>query len=314
MTTLLFNPLAGKNSTCSRFRFRVRSIAHKSLYLPVEMKALSQIRQLIDGVPPLVVFRCDDIKAARRAFYDLRKKFDFPYWAALEYTIPENGNYSKMIPLILNRIQRHIVEIFIGRTNAGLPGRYIISKSVPGCGLTTCVQAYILWRQLYWHPHHSITCTHSNDMMDKLKSIVSRSMSNKEDIRNLVLINEGVYSFFQSVYYPNVLDGCSSSYVHLADMSKWQDLTSEISDHVYSNAMARWNDTPSSLMVLEGDCPSHPEFHMENHRNYYLQETVRLMQLEAFTSNPFFLNRLVIASDRKVTSDLYHLDLDLIPG
>lgn len=311
MHNTVFNPLAGKNSTCFRFRFRVRSIAHQSLYLPVEMKSLTQIHQLIEGVSPLVVFGCDDIKVARRAFYDLRKRFDFPYWAALEYRIPEKDNSSNTAPLILNRFQRHIAEVFIRRANNGLPGRYIISKSIPGCGLTTCVQAYMLWRQLYWHPHHSITCTHSTYMMDRLKSTVSRCL-NKEERRNLVSVKEDVGSFFQSIIDPNVLDGCSSSYVHLADMSKWLDRSSEISDHVYYNASMRWKNTPSSLFILEGDRPSNPAFHMENFRNYDIQESVRLFQLKDFTTNPFFLNRLVIASDPKVISDFYHIDLDLL--
>lgn len=273
------------------------------------MKALPQITQLLTGVSPLVVFGCRDFKDARRAFYELRKKYDFPYWAALEYMIPDKENPKCILPLRLNRFQFYLADVFIKRANAGFSGKYIISKSVPKCGLTSCVQAYILWLQLYRYSHHSITCTESVDNMNRLKSIVAECI-HKPSGSNIVSVKDTASSLFQSIYDPHVLDRCPSSYVHLADMSKWPDPTSELSLHIYSNAYQRWNATPASLFVLEGDTPSHAMFRAEDYRNYLIQESFRLMQLRDFFSNPYFVNRLVIASDPKVNSEFHYINLD----
>ena len=285
MPTKIFNPLAGKNSPGPRFRFRVRSIAHQSLYLPETMENLPQIRQLIDGVSPLVVFNCNDIKTARYSFYELRKKYDFPYWAALDYMIPDKNKTSNLVTLHLNGIQRYLAAVFMIRANAGLHGKYIISKTVPRCGLTTLVQAYILWLQLYHHSHHSITCTNTPDMMDALKTSIAGNLHRKGG-RNIVFVTDTASALFQSVYDPHSLDMCQSSYVHLADMSKWIDNSEEISDHIYLNALCGWARTPASLFVLEGDYPSPTSF-----------------------SNPFFLNKLMLSANPKSPSEFLHIKL-----
>lgn len=288
MRTKIFNPLAGKNSPGSRFRFRVRSIAHQSLYLPNAMESLTQVRQLIDGVSPLVVFNCTDIKAARHAFYDLRKKFDFPYWAVLDFLIPDNRNHKRLVTLHLNRYQRYLTNVFMGRADAGLHGKYIISKTMPKCGLTTFVQAYILWLQLYHHSQHSITCAQSPDMVERLKTNITNYL-HKKVRRDVVFVTDTASALFQSVYNPHYLDMCRSSFVHFADMSKWIDNYEENSNHIYFNALCGWSRKPASLFVLEGDDPS----------------------ISAYP-NPFFLNKLVIASDPNVTSEFFHINLDNI--
>ena len=285
MPTKIFNPLAGKNSPGPRFRFRVRSIAHQSLFLPETMENLPQIRQLIDGISPLVVFKCNDIKTARHAFYELRKKYDFPYWAALDYMIPDKNKTSNLVKLHLNGIQRYLAAVFMMRANAGLHGKYIISKTVPRCGVTTLVQAYILWLQLYHHSHHSITCTYSPDMMDTLKTSAARCLHRKGG-RNTVFVTDTANAFFQSVYIPHYLDRCRSSYVHLADMSKWSVNCGEDSDHIYFNAKCGWSGKPASIFVLEGDYPTPTSF-----------------------TNTFFLNKLLQSSDPNVPSEFLHLKL-----
>lgn len=288
MRTKIFNPLAGKNSPGSRFRFRVRSIAHQSLYLPKTMEFLPQVRQLIDGVSPLVVFNCKDIKAARQAFYDLRKKFDFPYWAALDYMIPDKINPSNLVTLHLNYIQRYLAAVFIMRANAGFQGKYIISKTVPKCGLTTFVQAYILWLQLYHHSQHSITCAQSPDMVERLKTNITNYLHIKVR-RDVVFVTDSASALFQSVYNPDYLDMCRGNYVHLADMSKWIDPTGEISDHIYTYSFNNWLRKHASLFVLEGDYPSPLPF-----------------------PNPFFLNKLMLSSDPNVASEFFHINLNNI--
>lgn len=285
MDTKIFNPLAGKNSPGARFRFRVRSIAHQTLYLPKTMENLPQVRQLINGVSPLVVFDCTDIKSARQAFYELRKKFDFPYWAALEYMIPDKMNPSTLVKLHLNPVQRSLVAIFILRADAGLHGRYIISKSSPRCGLSTLVQAYILWLQCYHHSHHSITCTHLPYMVERLKTNLTNYLHKKES-GDIVYVTDKASALFQSLCNPDYLDRCRSSYVHLVDMSKWHFIFRSDVEHVYNNALSGWSRNPASLFVLEGDHPSSASY-----------------------TNSFFLNKLTQSSNPDSTPEFLHIKL-----
>ena len=285
MRTKIFNPLAGKNSPGLRFRFRVRSIAHQSLYLPKTMENLPQVRQLMDGVSPLVVFNCNDLNTARQAFYELRKKFDFPYWAALDYIIPDKLKPSSLVKLHFTSVQRYLANVFIMRANAGLRGKYIISKTVPRCGVTTLVQAYILWLQLYHHSHHSITCTQSPDMVEILKANITNYL-HKKVRRDVVVVTNTASALFQSVYNPHYLDRCQSSFVHLADISKWNVNFGEDSDHIYLNALCGWSGNQESLFILEGDHPSPTSY-----------------------TNPFFLNKLKHSSDPQHPSEFLHLKL-----
>ncbi len=83
----MHNPFSGKNSSGFRFRIHIRSISTQPLYLPIEMTSLPQIMQLMQGISPIIVFNCHSKEYALSAFYNLRKQYDFDYWAASEYLI-----------------------------------------------------------------------------------------------------------------------------------------------------------------------------------------------------------------------------------
>lgn len=149
------NPYTGHNSTGYRFCFHASKISHRPLFLPIEMRGLPMIKQLLNREDPKVVFQTNSIHSARKAFCELRKKFDFPYWAAREYYIRDINDADNIIPLTLNNFQAYIINIFQKRYHDRELGRYIITKSFGKVGVTTCVQAYILWLQTYKCWNHS---------------------------------------------------------------------------------------------------------------------------------------------------------------
>lgn len=282
------NPFSGRNCSGYRFRFQVSSIAHNTLFLPLEMKSLPEIKQLMQGVSPLTVFNCSSSDTARQIFRNIRLQFDFDYWAVNEYFVRDLNDADKIVPLRLNDAQFLVIDTFRKRYFDRLQSRYIISKSFRRCGLSTCIQAFILWLQLYHHSHHSIICAQSPDMMDTLKTSVARNL-HREGGKNIVFVTNTASAFFQSVYEPHYLDRCRSSFVHLADMSKWNVNFGEDFDHIYFNALCGWSETPASLFILEGDYPSPTSY-----------------------TNPFFLNKLMLSSDPNVASEFFHINLDII--
>ncbi len=70
MLTPYRNPYTGLLSAGYRFRFQIRAISHHTLFLPLEMKNLTPIQDLLKGVSPLEVFNTPDLKSARKAFVD----------------------------------------------------------------------------------------------------------------------------------------------------------------------------------------------------------------------------------------------------
>ncbi len=305
------NPLSGYNAAGPRFKLRIRSLAHNNIYLPLSMCHLPQILQLQNGISPLTVFNSPDIQSARQAFYELRKKFDFPYWAALEFKIQDIADQHNIITLRLNPHQHFLVDTLIRRSAQDIPSKYIISKTTPRCGLTTCVQAYILWQQKYY-PDIAFTCAPSDSMKETLRSNIARSL-NRKGVSNLVLLPDSVVpSFFQSIYSPNTLDNVPDRYVHLADMSKWLDHSPdlEVTSHILNNALINWNRKAPAIFIIEGDRPTNPKFRMQDHQNYHLPDPIRFMNLSQYTDNPLFLNILIKACDPKLSPQFHHIDLN----
>ena len=58
-----------------------------------------------------LIFNTNCIHEARRSFCELRKKFDFPYWAIKEYYIRDRNNADNIIPLKLNTVQNYLIDI-----------------------------------------------------------------------------------------------------------------------------------------------------------------------------------------------------------
>lgn len=143
------NPFSGRNCSGYRFRFQVSSIAHNTLFLPLEMKSLPEIKQLMQGDSSLTVFNCSSSDTARQIFRNIRLQFDFDYWAVNEYFVRDLNDADKTVPLRLNDAQFLVIDTFRKRYFDRLQSRYIISKSFRRCGLSTCIQAYILWMQTY---------------------------------------------------------------------------------------------------------------------------------------------------------------------
>lgn len=292
------NPLSGRKASGFRFLFRNRDIAHNSLFLPLEMKSLPQIQKLKSGISPLDVFNCNSLIEARLAFYRLRKKYDFDYWAATEYLIKDMRNADDIVPLFMNSFQNHIIDIFQRRYFQRKHAAYIISKSFPKCGVTTCVQAYILWRQIYHWAKNSITCAASDINIQPLRDNICRFLhrtSVHHEKKFLIPFAE-CYSFFNTFRTPDALRGIDLGYVHLANMSLWYDPDGKLSSRVFSASTGGVLLRYYSLIVLEGNIPdsvyaSQPGIY----RNLFFNRPLSLFS--NITRNPYFLRQVASAYD-----------------
>ncbi len=276
------------------------------------MKEHPQVKQLIEGVSPLSVFDCHSLKAARETFAELRKKYDFPFWAATEYNVRDIEDPDRIVPLRLNYYQHRIADTFLKRYFKRELGRYVISKSFGRVGVSTCVQAYILWRQIYHFRKHPYTCSASDISIQPLKTNLCRFLH--RDIvptaRFLFLPMVNHCAFMNTYRNTDFIRGIDLGYVHFADMSRWHDPDGENASRVYTCATSAVLREYYSLVVLEGNVPKKERFDFRNRMDLMIPWQIRVMRLAHLSRNPLFLDHLVLAHHPHAVSHLHHIDLD----
>ncbi len=291
------NPISGKNCSGFRFRFKVRAISRTPLFLPIEMKSLPQILQLLKGESPLNAFNCLSLQNAKAAFSQLRKKYDFDFWAATEFFIHDANDADSIIPLTLNNSQHYVIDIMRKRYFHRQIGRYIITKSCRRCGLTTCIQAYILWMQTYQCKNNSYTCGASDINIHPIKSNLCRYL--KRDIvpqdMGIFLPKVGWCAYFNTYHFPDAIRGINLGYVHLANMSFWRDKDSSKTRRAYCAPVSAVLLEYFTLVVLEGSIPKRQTFSIKEYVYAHKgeKETTRKKILSKSFQNPFFINEVI---------------------
>lgn len=309
------SPYSGYKSSGFRFCFHVTSIAHRPLFLPLEMKGHPYIQRLLKGESPLSVFNRPDIRSARQAFCEFRKQFDFAYWAAKDYIIRDLQDADNYIPLELNNLQHYAIDIMQKRYSNRFIGRYIITKSFGRVGLTTGIQAYMLWLQIYKCNNHSYTCSASDISINPHKTDLCRFLK-----RDIVPADKFIYipkanrkAFFNTYRSPDYIRGINLGYVHFADMSKWHDIDGNDATRANAAASSAVLMKHFTMIVLEGNIPKEDRFNIDEFKNFHLPWQIRLMRLEKYSKNPYFLDRVAMATSSISSNDdglYFHINLD----
>ena len=285
------NNLSGRNAAGYRFRFHNRSISHRALFLPLEMKQDPAVTRILSGENPCEVFTTSSIREARTAFNNLRLRFDFPFWAATKFRVRDINDADEIVTLNLNHPQHQIADIFLKRYFNKEIARYIITKRSPRCGLTTCVQAYIIWRQLYGCPKHENICGASKLNVAQLKANIARFFN--KDIfpfskRKFNIVANHCYALFNTFRTPDALRGIDFGYVHLVDMSKWWDPDGNNTLRAIVSGISGVLLDYRTLIVMEGNHPNQKK-------------------------NPAFLAEIQYADRRGETALFRHIDLNEYP-
>lgn len=244
---------SGRKGPGKRFRFVVRELAHRSLYLPLSMKGLEPIRRLMEGESPMKVFGVGRRREAVERFCELRKRYDFAFWAATEYRVRDVWDPDEIVPFVLNESQRRITDVLERRYYDRKYARYIILKEGTRAGVTTLVQAYMLWRQLYKSRINSCTINATDFSNLRLRGNLYRYLG-KEVMpakRKISIPGIDCSAYFNSVRTPDALRGINFAYVHLVDMEKWNDSRGSDIDRTYVASISGVLSDYGTLIVLE---------------------------------------------------------------
>lgn len=260
------NPFTGYHSPGLRFRLNCRAISHTPLYLPLAMKNHPQVLCLISGVSPLEVFAVSTISEARRAFNHLREQFDFTFWAVRNYRVRDINDPDKIIPYFLPEKLAPMIHIFLIRYHNRMLGKYVITKEHGKIGLTTCLQAFILWRQVRSEfKGNAIIFGASSSALYPLKDNLCRHLGFYPSAAKRIYFPSRIGSYpdpvwgsvmFNSVKNPDGARGIDFSFALFADMSKWRDRKRINSDRAKSACIGTVLLEYQTLFILEGDRPS----------------------------------------------------------
>lgn len=276
------------------------------------MKRLPQIQLLMHEESPLSVFNRHSIESAKHAFNELRKKYDFDYWAANEYTVRDINDADSIIPLRLNDCQHYVIDIIRRRYFLHRQSRYIITKSFRRGGLTSCIQAYILWMQTYQRSNNSYTCGASDIGIHPLRSNLCRYLH-----RDVIPPEMGIFipgvgwsAYFNTFNRPDAIRGVNLGYVHLADMSRWMDPESKKSRRAFIAPVSAVLLEYFTLVALEGDVPKRKSLNIRDFIRKHPKETdsIRKRKLSFMFRNPFFINEVLVANS---SSDPHFLHIHI---
>lgn len=141
-----YDPVSGAISPGTRFRICIPELDPSALRLPVAMKELPEVKALMSGEALTRVFP-GSIENARRRWFELRCRYDFPFWAYKCIKIKQKDGGPLGIPFLLNAPQRKLIGEFEKMREADLPIRIVLVKARQWGG-STATQMYMLWIQL----------------------------------------------------------------------------------------------------------------------------------------------------------------------
>lgn len=155
------DPISGRGSVGRRVQVSTGFAECPEAWLPEPM--------LADENYPLV-------KNDFRSWQMLRFRHDFEYWAAVAVMVKDKLT-GDIIPLVLNRPQRHVLATLESMRLARRPIRIILLKARQWGG-STLTQMYMAWIQsVHRRNWHSLVCAHVKDAAAQIRGMYSRMLA-----------------------------------------------------------------------------------------------------------------------------------------
>lgn len=176
-----FNPITGEGSIGQRVSFTIPDYPISTQYLPIEMMDEPFVRSLqkagsVESVIrdvlqlPVTEESCEKVV---EEFIRIRKKYDYPFWAAMFAYIKRKGGGSDVL-FRLNKPQRKLILRLEKMRKAGKPIRLILLKARQWGG-STAIQIYMSWLQLVHEVGlNSLIIAHQGTGSDEIKDMFDR--------------------------------------------------------------------------------------------------------------------------------------------
>lgn len=276
-----FDPLTGEGSILERTPLLLSDFAIPSQYVPHEMmrnkevqllKKAGSIRAYVEKVLGIEYSQGAHESVADMVVW-MRCKYDFCFWAAMLAFISNKGA-GDVVPFVLNRPQRRLIDKFERLRLAAKPIRIILLKARQWGG-STAVQLYMAWLQTMRRKGlNSLICSHvgksSAEIEDMFRTFMNRypvrmlhsygqPWSEKETKWEGVGGTPGIHRIPQrgckikvgSAESPDSCRGGSYSLVHCSEVGLWKKTEGKSPEDIAQSAMSGILLKPYTMIVLE---------------------------------------------------------------
>lgn len=173
--TMPYDPVSGLLSPGSRFDIYIPELEPSRIRIPSAMQQLPEVKALMAGSSLTSVFP-GSIENARQRWFELRCRYDFPFWAYKCIKIKQKGGGDLSIPFLLNAPQRKLIGEFEKMREAELPIRIVLVKARQWGG-STATQIYMLWIQLMRRMgFNSLIVAHQNAGTDEVIAMAKTAL------------------------------------------------------------------------------------------------------------------------------------------
>lgn len=170
-----YDPVSGNLSPGTRFSISIPGLEPSTIRIPTEMQECQEVRMLMEGKSLTEAF-CGSMENARQRWFELRCRYDFPFWAFKCIKIKHKGGGGLDIPFLLNAPQRKLVGEFEKMREEGKPIRIVLVKARQWGG-STATQIYMLWIQLMRKMgFNSLIVAHQNAGTDEVIAMAKTAL------------------------------------------------------------------------------------------------------------------------------------------
>ncbi len=170
-----YDPVSGLMSPGTRFTMTIPELQPSTIRLPIAMQQLPEVKALMAGKSLTEAFP-GSIENARRRWFELRCRYDFPFWAFKCIKIKQKEGGGLDIPFLLNAPQRKLIGEFEKMREEERPIRIILVKARQWGG-STATQIYMLWIQLMRRMgFNSLIVAHQNSGTDEVIAMAKTAL------------------------------------------------------------------------------------------------------------------------------------------
>lgn len=164
--TVPYDPVSGEMSPGTRFTITIPELEPAKIHIPTAMQELPEVKALLAGKSLTDAFP-GSLENARQRWFELRCRYDFPFWAYKCIKIKHKDG-GPPIPFLLNAPQRKLIGEFEKMREAGLPIRIVLVKARQWGG-STATQLFMMWIQLMRRKgFNSLIVGHQNSSTDEV--------------------------------------------------------------------------------------------------------------------------------------------------
>ncbi len=268
-----YDPVQGQRSPGTRFAISIPELEPSAIFIPIAMQETQEVQALIKGRALTDVFP-GSLENARQRWFELRCRYDFPFWAYKCIRIKQKNGGGLDFPFILNAPQRKLIGEFEKMREANLPIRIILVKARQWGG-STATQIYMLWIQLMRRMgFNSLIVGHQNSGTEEVINMAKTALdcyprsllsdpSDPMPVKEKVYINAGLSRCaikiprrnFRikagSAERPDSSRGGDYALVHLTEVGLWRKTLGKQPQDIMRAATSGVLLQPETMIVME---------------------------------------------------------------